>query len=455
MGDDGHKSTGYIYTGGNVILTKGHLSVFGGKRVAQIAKPQVLDIPTYDGSGQCTHPSVLYFPSSFGGFKYWMAFTPYPDFDTSKENPSIVCSNDGVTWDTPPGLSNPLAGPPELGFYADTSLVYDGVNLHIYWAHSGITPRKTYRISSANGVVWGEAVEVTHLQGADVRFLGSGRWESWNLSTAGELTRRVSVDGITFSLPSRVPTNLVGGMGHVMVYSGGSGYHFLAISFPPDRDYRSGALYYGYSETGASVFFDAEPLLNPTAGTWYEGGLYTSSMIPEGDDVYSIYVSGFAGSVARIGRVQIKVSHHINPVTLSGSKAHQTRNVVLFSNYEVRSATLAYSPLLPSGRIPQFNDYPNKTITFYNTHNKSIDLRFVCDFAGFVLSAYKGLPTQVLQEITIPAGASLFRMNILDNDDLKILGKMYAGDVRIGIKANNGADLPTAGDITMGMTMWA
>ena len=35
-------------------------------------------IPTYDGSDQSTHPSVLRFGAPWHGYLYWMAMTPYP-----------------------------------------------------------------------------------------------------------------------------------------------------------------------------------------------------------------------------------------------------------------------------------------------------------------------------------------------------------------------------------------
>lgn len=48
-----------------------------------------LEIPTYDGSKQLTHPSVLYFPESWNGHKYWAVATPYPNSNDEYENPSI------------------------------------------------------------------------------------------------------------------------------------------------------------------------------------------------------------------------------------------------------------------------------------------------------------------------------------------------------------------------------
>ena len=63
-----------------------------------------LSIPQYSSDG-VVHPDVLYFPDGMDGYKYWMVYTPYPPEST--EDPSIVRSNDGITW-TDTGISNPV-----------------------------------------------------------------------------------------------------------------------------------------------------------------------------------------------------------------------------------------------------------------------------------------------------------------------------------------------------------
>ncbi len=69
--------------------------------------------PTYDGSGQVVHPSVIDFwfefgLPSWGGYRFWMGITPYPDGDNVYENPSLLVSQDGLLWVFPPGIKNPL-----------------------------------------------------------------------------------------------------------------------------------------------------------------------------------------------------------------------------------------------------------------------------------------------------------------------------------------------------------
>ena len=94
--------------------------------VAPIMPLTKLVVPTYDGSGQAVHPDVLWFPAGWHGFEYWMAFTPYPGGKPEFENPSIVVSHDGISWQVPPGLSNPVVRRPWKGAYnSDPDLSYD------------------------------------------------------------------------------------------------------------------------------------------------------------------------------------------------------------------------------------------------------------------------------------------------------------------------------------------
>jgi len=106
-----------------------------------------LETPTYDRSNQTVHPSVIDFKTEYGidtwgGFRYWMALTPYPNFNSSFENPSLLVSPDGLKWNNPPGIKNPLASKPfgilrflSRNYNSDPELVYDQDQntLILYW----------------------------------------------------------------------------------------------------------------------------------------------------------------------------------------------------------------------------------------------------------------------------------------------------------------------------------
>ena len=99
-----------------------------------------LTITTYDGSGETTHPDVVDFgTSTFGGYRFWMVNTPYPNLDSSFENPSVWASTDGQTWVVPAGLTNPLVPDPGgSDFNSDPCMVYDSSlgKLRVYYRQS-------------------------------------------------------------------------------------------------------------------------------------------------------------------------------------------------------------------------------------------------------------------------------------------------------------------------------
>lgn len=104
---------------------------------------QPLQTPTYDGSGQVVHPSIIDFFNEFGinawsGYRYWMVLTPYPYGQNRFENPSLYASNDGLSWVVPPNITNPLdtsSGGLDKGFLFDPEMIFnpDCNQLWIYY----------------------------------------------------------------------------------------------------------------------------------------------------------------------------------------------------------------------------------------------------------------------------------------------------------------------------------
>lgn len=90
-----------------------------------------LDIPTYDGSGQAVHPSLLVrdaIPLSgnpvAGNPRFVLAFTPYTDTDDRVENPSILVSDDGLNFREEKAGLNPLVPAPEKDHNDDPDLFF-------------------------------------------------------------------------------------------------------------------------------------------------------------------------------------------------------------------------------------------------------------------------------------------------------------------------------------------
>ena len=88
------------------------------------------------------HPSIIYAPDGFAGYKYWCALTPYfsvifqqADY-MAYENPHIFMSNDGVNWEEPSSKTNPLdvAWPgPIISYWSDPNLLLNDGKLYLYY----------------------------------------------------------------------------------------------------------------------------------------------------------------------------------------------------------------------------------------------------------------------------------------------------------------------------------
>lgn len=124
-----------------------------------------LTIPTHisPAGGQTTHPAVLFFPDGWGApakWKYWMAHTPYPAGNDDHEDPNIVVSNNGISWQAPVGLTNPLddaSGNPEFNSDVDLKMGPDGT-MYLFWRfydpnQVGSEEQLWYR-SSRDGITW-------------------------------------------------------------------------------------------------------------------------------------------------------------------------------------------------------------------------------------------------------------------------------------------------------------
>ena len=130
------------------------------------ALPKVpLQIETYkNGANEPYHPSIVKFDTAWNGYKYWMAYTPFPS--EAEENPCICASNDLIKWETPAGLINPLDKPHDYdtgatGYWSDTNLLYNPDTDRLECFYRGIGASATgenniCRKTSSDGITWSD-----------------------------------------------------------------------------------------------------------------------------------------------------------------------------------------------------------------------------------------------------------------------------------------------------------
>ena len=115
-----------------------------------------LDIPTYDGSGQAVHPSLLV---QDGGPRFVLSFTPYTDTDDRVENPSVVISDNGLSFREEKEGLNPLVSAPEKDHNDDPDLFYSGGKYGILYLET-MRPEKQnlMLLESSDRIHWDKRV---------------------------------------------------------------------------------------------------------------------------------------------------------------------------------------------------------------------------------------------------------------------------------------------------------
>ena len=173
----------------------------------------VLNIETYiDGKNQPTHPSVIDMGEEWNGFRYWMAYSPYPNANGAEENPCVCVSNDVIHWVTPDGLYNPIAFNEETDCdeLKDPHIVYnsDLDRLEVWYLgrlDSTIKNGGTlmlFRKVSPDGIHWSEYEVIRTLDGyLSPSIAYSGRkYQLWAIQAStndsgGALVYSESIDG--------------------------------------------------------------------------------------------------------------------------------------------------------------------------------------------------------------------------------------------------------------------
>lgn len=135
-------------------------------RPYNVAQPLPTPIPAiYGPTNEAVHPTVVDFRlhglTDWHGWRFWAAWTPYPDTNDDYENPCIYVSSDGMTWEEPAGVSNPLVYTPfdPTTHHSDPHLQYDPDTgtLWLMFRESGALnadPQRFVAFSSPDGVTW-------------------------------------------------------------------------------------------------------------------------------------------------------------------------------------------------------------------------------------------------------------------------------------------------------------
>lgn len=221
------------------------------------------------------HPAVLYFPSGWNGYNYWMAYTPYPGANSDYENPTVAASQDGETWEA--RGRQPLVDKPANGYNADTHLFMspDGLTMYLAFRERLLSNANNLKVMhTTDGVNWSSPVTI--LSGAfgtqdfgspSIWWNGTG-WTliSHNLDAAAPwpIQRRISATADVYGSWGTASTVTFAAA------SGRAWWHSYIMQLPSgqvvglfqDNNSSSGAsgfLYWAESADGGATFAQTQP----------------------------------------------------------------------------------------------------------------------------------------------------------------------------------------------------
>lgn len=272
-------------------------------------KYNLVEIPTYDGSYQLTHPKVLYFKEGWNHYQYWMSMTPYPYGNDYVENPSIVVSNDGVNWITPKGLVNPVSGVPKDvkkgGHYSDSHLVMRGNTMELWYRYNPSLPNEKnlrrpdnatniyYRKTTTDGIHWTKAQKLLQsrkgLLSLCVNYEDS-LYKTWYATYGGDLFYSQSKDAQNWSEPLLCNVPLPKGLYpyHQDLIKYNSTYYLLQTA--QQRSNYTFRLFLFTSKDGIH-FENPQPIYpNQNMELWEGVSFYRSTVFVK-DDKLDLYIS--------------------------------------------------------------------------------------------------------------------------------------------------------------------
>ena len=256
--------------------------------VAPITPDTPVLITTYVGApNSIVHPSVLFFDGGWNGWRYWMAYTPFNGGDIAVENPSIAVSNDGDTWTTPAGLTNPIVARPGTGYNADPNLFMspDGT-MNMVW--KAVTNTKETRLTTTrDGVTWTPSVLLFTNSFEDVSpavLYDNGQYRMWTVKHADTpntmYVRTAPSPAGPWSAPVACTAALPAGaeLWHMDVKRMGQQYHCLMQSAPAAPPYGD-QLWFGKSNDGLTWTFASKPVMR--AGIHPHHTFYKPAILPK------------------------------------------------------------------------------------------------------------------------------------------------------------------------------
>lgn len=216
-----------------------------------------------------------------------MVHTPFPYSNDDYENPSILVSNDSVTWETPVGLLNPIEPTPEddTRWNADGDLVMTPEGeMWCIWREGNLTAGLSMNARhSSDGVTWSERqtlwtdadfnhdVSPAIIRRDDVYMM----WSVDASVTPRQVWRRIGNAPDNWQAPLVCNLTMPGdGTWHINV-TWHDGIYYIVTNW----DIGNGDLWLAMSTDGLNWTSATEPLVVKNNPGWDERGVYRACLL--------------------------------------------------------------------------------------------------------------------------------------------------------------------------------
>jgi hypothetical protein len=270
--------------------------------------PVVLDLDTYERSGQVVHPDVAIGPFDGLDDASRLVITPYPGGNPTFENPSLFVRISRITWNVPAGLTNPLVRP-AYGYLSDPDIVWVD-DRREFWVFYRQVDRENEIavIRSADGIRWSAPRVVLRAPNhqaisPSVVRRAPNDWMMWTVnsgvfgcsSTSTTVELRRSWDGEAWSAPTAVSLSQPGVFPwHIEVqWIPALGEYWALFNAKVAGSCNTDALYLATSADGLTWRTYPSPVLRRGAIPEFADIVYRATFAYDADrDVISIWHSG-------------------------------------------------------------------------------------------------------------------------------------------------------------------
>lgn len=266
-----------------------------------------IDTP-YNTGGAC-HPKVVYFKDGFNGYKYWMAYTPYPKHKSRYENPCILVSNDLSNWKVPTGLNEACLddlsnNTDEKVYNSDTHLLYnpDTKELECWWRFVNDKEIVIYRRRAVDGNNWTKKEVVMRFANrfredalSPAIIYENGKYKIWYVFK-NKIWYMETTDLKNYSKPKvcQVPINSQLNPWHLDVEKTSNGYEMIYVAYPKKaKNHFHMKLYHSMSKDNVKWSESKVILTERKYKSWDNGGIYRSCLLFI-DGKYHIIYTGWS-----------------------------------------------------------------------------------------------------------------------------------------------------------------